>query len=112
MIKTKVKCCRECQTALPTGLKRSAIFCGIPCKARWNNRRKNRGADLYDLWMAMHYDRDDAKKYGVRSELCRMAERWNDQDWKTGIQSYEKPGVVIARLKDTGRMPRARKQWV
>ena len=108
MPKTTVRCCRECKKPLGDGLKANAVFCGIPCKAKWNNRRKNRGADLYDLWMAMRYERDEAKRLGVWKEMCRLSEGWHDDDAKAGIMSYEKPGVVIARLMDDGRLMRAR----
>jgi hypothetical protein len=108
MSKPRHRCCRECGTALDAGLKATAVFCGIPCKAKWNNRRKNRGADLYDLWMAMRYERDEAKRLGLWGEMCRLSEGWNDEDKKAGIRSFEKPGVVLARLMDAGRLMRAR----
>lgn len=109
MTKIKVKCCRECKNPLPDRLKATAVFCGIPCKAKWNNRRKNRGADLYDLWMSLRYERDEAKRLGVWAELCRLSEGWRDDDARDGIKSYEKAGVVILRLKDGGRLMRGRR---
>ncbi len=108
MPKKTVRCCRECNTPLGEGCKASAVFCGIPCKAKWNNRRKNRGADLYDLWMTMRYDRDEAKRLEVWKEMCRLSEGWRAEDVEQGIKSFERAGVVITRLKDTGRLARAR----
>ncbi len=109
--KLTVRCCRECSAALAApkpGFVRDAKFCGISCKATWNNRRKNRGADLYDLWMAMRYDRDTAKDLGVWKEMCRLSEKWSDEDKAAKRKTYERPGVVLTRLMDTGRLPRAR----
>lgn len=111
MPKKRIRCCRECKTELgsgPNGYKASAVFCGIPCKAKWNNRRKNRGADIYDLWMAMRYERDEAKRLGVWKEMCRLSEKWHDEDVAAGIKSYEMPEIVIGRLMDSGRLMRAR----
>lgn len=108
MPKKTIRCCRECQKPLDASLKANATFCGIPCKAKWNNRRKNRGADLYDLWMAMRYERDEAKRHEVWKEMCRLSEGWKADDDKQGIKSYEMPGVVIPRLMDAGRLMRAR----
>lgn len=115
--------CRECGTPLPEGLKATALFCSpvegsnqyagqSKCKAAWNNRRKSRGADLYDLWMAMRYEREDAKRLEVWKEICRLSEGWKEEDERSGTKSYEKPSVVLGRLKDTGRLMRARKMWV
>lgn len=112
MAKIKVRCCRECNTPLPETLKPNATFCGVPCKANWNNRRKSRGSDLYDLWMAMRYERDDAKSLSVWEEMCRLSEGWRDEDRDAGIVSYEKPGVVLSRLKDSGRLARVRAHWI
>ncbi len=108
MSKKPVRCCRECQTTLGEGFKASAVFCGIPCKATWNNRRKNRGADLYDLWMTMRYARDDAKQLEVWKEMCRLSEGWKVEDDRAGIKSFEAAGVVLTRLMDSGRLMRAR----
>ena len=116
MIKKLVRCCRECSTPLVAApaadseakkkSRSDTKFCSIACKNTWNNRRKNRGADLYDLWMAMRYSREDAKKFGVWKEMCRLSEKWHSEDTAARRVAYEKPKVVLARLMDAGRLPR------
>lgn len=114
--KTRVRCCRECSTPLTgpaspksnstTRASRSTIFCTNVCKTAWNNRRKNRGADIYDLWMAMRYERDEAKRLGVWAEMCRLSEQWNTEDMAAGHKTYGPPADVVARLKDRGAIRR------
>ncbi len=101
---TPSKCCRECHGPLTTGGRRHAIFCSITCKAGWNNRRKVRGAMLYDLFMATRYDRAAAKDQKVWSAMCRLAEGWNEEDGKR--QTFERPKAVIQRLQDNGSLRR------
>jgi hypothetical protein len=104
--KRLTKCCIECHQPLHPG--RAAKFCGVPCKATWNNRRKSRGQDLYDLFMNMRYNRAVASEAGVWAEMCRLAEGWHDEDLAANRQSYDPPSVVLPRLKDAGRLVRAR----
>lgn len=42
--------CRECGKSFKPVSRRS-LFCGVPCKQTWNNRRQARGAELYDFVM-------------------------------------------------------------
>lgn len=107
----KLHVCRECLTPLEAGHKASRAFCSDTCKAKWNNRRKSRGADIYDLWMAMRYERDEAKRLGVWKEMCRLSERWHDEDEASGVKSYDRPEIVLNRLKDSGKLMRARPFW-
>lgn len=122
MTKKLVRCCRECSSPLhapsaagsnrPKKARQDAKFCSTPCRTTWNNRRKDRGADLYDLWMAMRYCREEAKALGVWKEICRLSEKWNDEDKAAGRTSFERPQVVLTRLMDSGRLPRARKMRI
>lgn len=122
MAKKLVRCCRECGSPLaapttagsnrPKKARDDAKFCSTPCKTGWNNRRKSRGADIYDLWMSMRYCREEAKALGVWREICRLSEVWNAEDKAAGRTSFERPGVVLARLMDSGRLPRARKMAI
>jgi hypothetical protein len=114
----QVRCCCECGSPLkgpsaegsnkPARGRKQSKVCSTLCKATWNNRRKTRGAELYDLWMAMRYEREDAKALGVWKEMCRMSEQWMDDDKAEGRverrKTYDRAGVVIQRLKDTGRL--------
>lgn len=114
--KKPVRCCRECSTPLtghvdagtnkPHKRGKPQIFCTILCKATWNNRRKNRGADIYDLWMALRHSRAEATANGVWAEMCRLSEQWNNEDKDAGRRTYEHPAVVITRLKDRGAIRR------
>lgn len=118
MTKKQVRCCRECSSPLaapsstgsnrPKKARDHAKFCSTKCKTDWNNRRKSRGADIYDLWMAMRYCREEAKVLGVWKEMCRLSEQWNAEDKAAGRVTFEQPAVVLTRLMDTGRLPRAR----
>lgn len=107
--KPKPRCCAECLSpmyaARQPGMNRKprrSKFCSTLCKTTWNNRRKNRGADVYDLWMAMRYERDEAKRLGVWTEMCRLSELWNAEDEKAGRITYSPPAEVVLRLKDKG----------
>lgn len=99
--------CRECGVATAAGCgehRRDAKFCSIPCKTKWNNRKKTRGADIYELWMAMRYERDEAKRLGLWGELCRLSEGWyqEDQRERGGRKTYGPPAEVLTRLRENG----------
>lgn len=58
----------------------------------------SRGADLYDCFMALRYDREAAKAAGLWALMCRMAQSWNEEDQKAGRKkTYFPPSVVRAR---------------
>lgn len=79
MSKTARSCC-ECSKTIQASAKAEARFCSTACKDRWNNRRKNRGAELYDLFYVLRYDRSRAKALGVWSAMCKLAQLWRDED--------------------------------
>lgn len=137
--KTIVRCCLECLkpltkpqavqvedaatsdgTARPNRKKpgrkpgtQAAKFCSNPCKGAWHNRRKLRGADLYDLFMNQRYNRTEAEDAEVWKEMCRLAEGWNDEDKRDGRTTYDRnPGRVIAALMDKGSLMRARRMRI
>ena len=91
MISTKRHACRECGKPLDGGRKASMEFCATPCRIAWRNRRMSRGAELYDLFMAMRYDREQAKLLGLWKLMCRMAQLWNEEDKAANRQSYFPP---------------------
>lgn len=78
--------CAECGGALE-GRKAVAAFCSGSCRKAWNNRRAMRGAQMYDLFMAIRYDRKAAKEQGLWSLLCRMAQDWKELDAAAGRQT-------------------------
>ena len=56
----------------------------ITCKD-FNNRRAQRGAQLYDAFMAMRYDRKKADELGIDWKLvCRMGEMFRAEDQAAG----------------------------
>ena len=89
----KARRCNDCQTDI-SALDMRAEFCGTPCRLKWHNRRMQRGAELYDLFMACRYDRGLAKALGLWALVCRMASYWNDEDKAAGRRSYFKPEVA------------------
>ncbi len=69
--------CRECGAPCS---KRGASFCRPSCRAAWHNRRKSRGAELYDLVMAMRYDRTGASAANAMTVLSNLARAYHDAD--------------------------------
>ncbi|MDD9903732.1 MAG: hypothetical protein OXT06_09210 [Rhodospirillaceae bacterium] len=77
--------CREC--GAPCEAQRGdATFCSTKCKNAWQNRRRKRGAELYDLFMTMRHERDltkrlaDEQDFHVWSTACALASKWKDED--------------------------------
>ena len=72
-------------------------FCSVKCRADWNNRQLERGKQLYPLFMAMRFDRSNAKEAGVWAIMCRMASEWNAEDQEAGRKSYPPISDVLER---------------
>lgn len=81
--------CRECGAPLAS-VKRTAVFCGTACRKTWNNRRMVRGAELYDLFMALRYQREDATQAQAFTMLANLARAYHDADVakRDGRQSW------------------------
>lgn len=81
---------------------RGKRFCGQPCRLRFNNRRLQRGAELYDLFMTMRYDRSEAKRLGVWALMCRMGQQMREEDQidREGRQSWRNPSDVLKDRAD------------
>lgn len=92
----KPRQCLECQACIQAHDKR-ADFCGTACRKTWNNRRMIRGAELYDLFMALRFERGAAKALGIWSLLCRMASWWGQEDRAAGRRTYGDPKRAIER---------------
>lgn len=71
--------CRECGVEL-TGMRRSAVFCSPEHRKAWNNRRMVRGAEMYDIYMAMAYERGKRKQLELFTTLNRLARAYRDAD--------------------------------
>jgi hypothetical protein len=90
-------CCREC--GQPFTAKRAHgenLFCAVDCRKAWNNRRAVRGAQLYDLFMILRYQRGVAKARGVWAIVCRLAQDWREEDHRerAGRQSWREYAVL------------------
>jgi transposase-like protein len=91
--------CQECGESF-TAKKSHAKFCCTKCRKDYNNRRAVRGSQLYDVFMAMRYDREQAKELGIDWKfVCRMGELFNRQD-ETSLhgKSYRNPHEVVAEI--------------
>jgi hypothetical protein len=57
-----------------------AHFCTTDCRKTFNNRRAVRGAELYDLYMAHRFERQNAQEAGVFKAINRLASTWREED--------------------------------
>lgn len=83
------KCCWEC--GAPLRLKQPGHFCCTAHRRNFNNRRQVRGAELYDLFMELRFNRSDARAKGVWSLLCARAGAYRDADkaYRDGRPSWD-----------------------
>jgi hypothetical protein len=95
--KAKKGTCRECGTVYQAQ-RTTREFCCTACRRTFHNRRALQGADFYDLFMAIRFDRDNAKKAGAWSLMCRMAASFKatDDRERNCRQSWDD----IAKVKD------------
>ena len=89
-----MRTCLECGNK-PAG--RGGEFCSAGCRTAFNNRRKARGAELYDLFMVLRFDRSLAATLKVFQALCRMASNYRaeDQRERAGRRSWRRPQDVL-----------------
>jgi hypothetical protein len=92
------KHCRECAKPFQT-IRPDALFCCIGCKNLFNNRRLQRGAVIYDLFMACRYQRGLAKVMGIWTILCGAALSFHieDEAVRPGFVSWLDPKEVLER---------------
>lgn len=97
--------CPECGNGVRGRRKQ---FCCAACRLAWNNRRLQRGAEIYDLFRAIRRERDEAKRLRVWTEICRLEFRWQAEDdaQRPGRRSYVPPARALANLYDRGSLPR------
>lgn len=72
----RVHACLECADL--TGSK--GEFCSAACRGSFNNRRRLRGAELYDLYMAHRWDRKSAQQLGAMQAINRLASIYREDD--------------------------------
>lgn len=92
------KLCRDCGGPLAAQSRIGAGFCSEACRHRFNNRRKARGAELYDLFMTLRYQRGVAAKLGVWTAICRLAQQWREEDERErdGRRSWRGAATVLS----------------
>lgn len=71
--------CLECGERFEPA-SRKAEFCCSAHRYEYSNRRRARGMALYDVFMAMRFERGLTKVYGLWTLMCRMAEAWRAED--------------------------------
>ena len=90
---TRVHACLECGRTNT----RKGDFCSKDCRSVFNNRRKVRGAELYDLYMAHRFERSVATDLGVFQAINRLAANFREEDRsdRDGRRSWRRPGTVL-----------------
>lgn len=92
------RACLECGQSFAATVS-GAEFCGPGCRMVFNNRRAKRGAELYDLFMALRHDRATATLFKVWRLLNRLAAIFRDEDRRErdGRPSWRHPSAIIER---------------
>lgn len=92
------RACLECGRPFSASVS-GAEFCGPVCRMVFNNRRTRRGAELYDLFMALRHDRATATAFKVWRLLNRLAAgfRAEDVSERDGRRSWRAPAAILAR---------------
>lgn len=96
--------CRECGTSLD-GRDKRTVFCSPKCRSTFNHRRQQRGAELYDLFMMLRYERAIAGKYNLWSRMCRLGEIYRDADHveRAGRKSWQGINAIVSSAKAASR---------
>ena len=89
--------CWETGKPLPEGMKDTAHFLTTEARTAWNNRRKNRGAEVLDLLWVWRFERGMARHLKVISKLCALLSRWHAEDKEAGRRSYGDPAEIVAK---------------
>lgn len=94
--------CQVCGKEFDTA-RHQARFCGDPCKIKFNNIRRTRGAVLYDFFMMMRYDRAAAEKLDVWSCMCALGATYRAED--AGKDSWGDVAEHLARMPYLKKAP-------
>lgn len=99
--------CIECGKPV-TGRRDGAQFCCASCRLAFNNRRRDRGAEMYDLFRALRRERDAAKTLKIWTAMTQLELRWQEEDQRDrpGRRSYVPPQRALAHLTDKGSLQR------
>ena len=84
--------CKECGAEFETP-KGSGLLCSSAHRLAFNNRRIQRGGEMYDLVMSMRFDRGREPENKAWSLLCTIAGRFRDEDkqHRDGRKSWSSP---------------------
>jgi len=90
------------------GAREGQEFCGRACRQDFNNRRLQRGADMYDLFRALRRERTTAKEMNIWTMMCRLEHKWQQEDerQRPNRRSYMPPKKALENLLDKGSLPR------
>ena len=95
------RACRECGKGVG-GLRVDKAFCTSKCRSSFNQRRARRGAEIYDMFMTMRYERTlSTRAKALWFIACRMANHWREEDVlrREGRLSWRDPTRMIARKR-------------
>ena len=100
--------CLECGNACSKERQPDKLFCCSSCRLAFNNRRMQRGAEIYDLFRVLRRERDEAKRLNLWTQICRLELAWQTEDEKTrqGRKSYMPAKRALANLLDKGSLQR------
>lgn len=76
------------------------VFCCHICRVRFLNRRRDRGAELYDLFMVLRFERGMARAKGIWTMMCALASAYRDADKyaRAGRQSWQPVDLAMRRI--------------
>ena len=77
---TTDRICLFCAATIADGAPKKQTFCNQKCCIDYLNRRRDRGAQLYDMFMGLRFERDEADRAKLWSAMCRLAAHWRQQD--------------------------------
>lgn len=95
------RACKECGKGVG-GLRVDKAFCTSSCRNAFNHRRAKRGAEIYDMFMTMRYERTVATKARALWYIaCKMANHWREEDVvkREGRLSWRDPTRMISRKR-------------
>ena len=74
--------CLECGAPFDTKHQGEHIYHTPECRKKFGNRRMTRGALVYDLIMAIRFEREEAEREKLWTMLCRLCADFKDEDDK------------------------------
>lgn len=89
--------CWETGAQLPEGMKDTAHFSTDAARTAWNNRRKNRGAEILDLLWLWRFERGLVRHVRIISRICALLAKWREEDRKAGRRSYATPAEIFSK---------------